>query len=52
MIVCPICHHQELFGALFCSECGAELYHLKVTPPKTKSYDSGSGQESAMGKNG
>lgn len=25
MITCPNCHHQELPGALFCSECGAQL---------------------------
>ncbi|MEK6255826.1 MAG: FHA domain-containing protein [Chloroflexota bacterium] len=23
--VCPNCHHQELLGALFCSECGTKL---------------------------
>lgn len=28
MIVCPTCHHKEITGALFCSECGARL----VTP--------------------
>jgi hypothetical protein len=25
MIICPNCQHQELPGALFCSECGAQL---------------------------
>jgi len=25
MIVCPNCHHDELPGSLFCSECGAQL---------------------------
>ena len=25
MIQCPNCHHQEVSGALFCSECGAQL---------------------------
>lgn len=25
MILCPNCHHQEVTGALFCSECGAQL---------------------------
>lgn len=23
--ICPNCHHQELEGALFCSECGTKL---------------------------
>jgi pSer/pThr/pTyr-binding forkhead associated (FHA) protein len=26
MILCPNCHHQELEGAIFCSECGAKLF--------------------------
>ncbi len=25
MIDCPNCHHQEMVGSLFCSECGAKL---------------------------
>jgi pSer/pThr/pTyr-binding forkhead associated (FHA) protein len=25
MILCPNCHHQEISGALFCNECGAQL---------------------------
>ena len=25
MITCENCHHEELSGALFCSECGAQL---------------------------
>jgi len=25
MIICPNCRHQEVPGALFCSECGAQL---------------------------
>lgn len=25
MILCPNCHHKEVAGALFCSECGAQL---------------------------
>jgi hypothetical protein len=27
MISCPSCHHKELSGALFCSNCGAQLIH-------------------------
>ena len=25
MIICPSCEHQEISGAIFCSECGAQL---------------------------
>lgn len=25
MILCPNCHHEEMPGSLFCSECGAQL---------------------------
>src|SRR5512145_2321252 len=25
MIACPNCHHNEIEGALFCSECGSML---------------------------
>jgi FHA domain-containing protein len=25
MIICPNCKHEEMDGALFCSECGAQL---------------------------
>lgn len=49
VIICPACHHEELVGALFCSECGAELFHLKVSPPKTRSYDA-SGSLSQTGR--
>jgi hypothetical protein len=31
MIVCPNCRHQEIAGALFCSECGAQL----IETPRT-----------------
>jgi hypothetical protein len=26
MIHCPVCHHENFDGALYCSECGAPLY--------------------------
>ncbi len=26
MIRCPVCHHENYDGALYCSECGAPLY--------------------------
>jgi hypothetical protein len=45
MILCPKCQHEELVGTLYCSECGAELFHLDVSPPKTVIY----GTESRQG---
>ena len=35
MIICSSCHHPEIPGALFCSECGAQLYVLEEAPAKT-----------------
>jgi len=32
MITCPNCQHQELSGALFCSECGAQLRDYGKVP--------------------
>jgi hypothetical protein len=29
MILCPNCQHHEITGALFCSECGAQLIILE-----------------------
>lgn len=29
MILCPNCQHHEITGALFCSECGAQLILLE-----------------------
>jgi pSer/pThr/pTyr-binding forkhead associated (FHA) protein len=34
MIVCPNCKHQEFDGALFCSDCGAQL--AGAPPPVTQ----------------
>ncbi len=31
MISCPQCKYQELNGALFCSQCGAQLYETTDT---------------------
>lgn len=28
MIMCPSCHHQEVEGALFCTECGMSLQNI------------------------
>jgi hypothetical protein len=30
MTICPNCKHQELPGALFCSECGAQLAFTEI----------------------
>lgn len=30
MILCPNCHHEEMPGSLFCSECGAQLVVTEV----------------------
>jgi len=38
VILCPMCRQEELDGTLYCSECGAELFHLDVSPPKTVLY--------------
>ena len=35
MIVCPSCKHEEIVGALFCSECGATLSFLEMSPTET-----------------
>lgn len=37
MILCPNCKHQELTGALFCSECGGRLVVSEV--PTTNSIE-------------
>lgn len=30
IIICPNCQHRELSGALFCSECGAQLIDVEI----------------------
>lgn len=35
MIICPTCKHEEILGALFCSECGAKLSHAETSPTVT-----------------
>ncbi len=32
MILCPNCLHKEMMGALFCSECGAQLIQANGVP--------------------
>lgn len=38
MIICPTCHHEEIYGALFCSECGTQLNYQIPSPVKTAIY--------------
>lgn len=38
MIICPSCQHEEMYGTLFCSECGTQLTNLKPSPAKTAVY--------------
>lgn len=35
MILCPNCLHEEMVGALFCSECGAQLIFSDGVPTST-----------------
>jgi hypothetical protein len=45
MITCPNCRHQELAGALFCSECGTQLRdygELNTHPFAVKQVDQAS----------
>lgn len=30
MIICPNCKHNEVEGALFCSDCGAQLINVRM----------------------
>lgn len=32
MVNCPNCQNQETIGALFCSECGTQLFGLECSP--------------------
>ena len=32
MILCPNCLHEEMVGAIFCSECGTQLAHNNGVP--------------------
>ena len=38
MITCPSCQHEEMYGTLFCSECGTQLTYLNPSPTKTAIY--------------
>jgi hypothetical protein len=30
MIICPNCQHKEMSGAIYCSECGAQLIDMTI----------------------
>lgn len=38
MVTCPNCNHEEMLGAMFCSECGARLDAAEGWP--TNNFDS------------
>jgi hypothetical protein len=40
MPVCPNCHHKEMVGALFCSECGAQLVDSSSLTTQSMQTDS------------
>ena len=39
MIICPQCQHNELIGAVFCSECGSRLEIDDITELRTTIYE-------------
>jgi hypothetical protein len=45
MIVCPNCKHTNMTGAMFCSECGAQL--IGTDMPTTQNIAKGQVQEAA-----
>jgi hypothetical protein len=34
MIICPNCQHKEMSGAIYCSECGAQLIDMTIATHK------------------
>jgi hypothetical protein len=38
MILCAACHHKEIAGTLFCSECGTQLMAYSLEPADTAEY--------------
>ncbi len=39
MIICPNCKHEELTGAIYCSECGAQLIEANLSTHKIKTSE-------------
>lgn len=38
MIICPSCGHEEMVGAMFCSECGTRINQVDISEHKTGVY--------------
>jgi len=39
MIICPNCQHPEINGAIFCSNCGAQLFDGHINTQKIQTSD-------------
>lgn len=39
MPTCPSCQHEEIFGALFCSQCGAQLVQSSAPAQRNRPAD-------------
>jgi len=48
MIQCPNCHHEEIEGALFCGECGAQLISTRNLTTQSIGRSSSGGLVSAI----
>lgn len=48
MIVCPQCQHHEMDGAIFCSECGAQLIGELGDTSRIENVELGNGQRQAV----
>jgi len=48
MILCHNCLHKEMVGALFCSECGAQLIYDEGVPTSTIQKEAFSTEEDAL----
>jgi hypothetical protein len=40
MIICPSCQHKEMSGAIYCSECGAQLIEMTIATHKIHTAES------------
>ena len=39
MIICPNCQHKEISGAIYCSECGAQLVDARLSTHKIQTAE-------------